>query len=96
MRNWLQEYLGINSILTHLLDIRENRLNDRKLLNKLEREIQIRDRMLGRIIAKLDPNYIGDEADPLRKAESDRLSDEVIKRLYAEHEASNRFPRSDS
>ena len=54
---------------------------------KLRNAIAIHNRALGRIIAKLDPMYGKSDFDPERRAESDRLADEVIARLRAEHAA---------
>jgi hypothetical protein len=42
---------------------------------------------LGRVIAKLDTQFGRAEIDPARKAESDKLGEEVIKRLEAEAKA---------
>lgn len=39
---------------------------------------------IGRIIAKLEPGFTVDEQDPARKAKSDRLAKETIRRLEAE------------
>lgn len=39
---------------------------------------------LGRAIVKLDPNYVKDELDPVRKMESDALGEAVIRKLAAE------------
>jgi len=45
---------------------------------------------MGRLIAKLDPHYAKDEQDPTRKAESDKIGDDVIKKLTSEHIIRNR------
>lgn len=48
---------------------------------------------LGRVIAKLDAKYATSEFDPTRRAESDKLAEETIKRLEAE--AAARAPYND-
>lgn len=57
------------------------------LCNRFEKlENQIRPMLagVGRIIAKQDPLYGTVEVDPVRRADSDKLADEVIERLKAE------------
>ena len=79
-----------NRNLNRRLEQWENDLGPK--LEKALKHTAVYDRAVGRIIAKLDPMYGRDEADPVRKAESDRISDEAIGRIYAEHAASNRLP----
>lgn len=45
-------------------------------------------RAMGRLIAKLDPEYGRSEFDPQRKRESDELSDQIIRKMIAEHTVS--------
>ena len=45
-------------------------------------------RAVGRIIAKLDPEYARSDFDPQRRRESDELSDQIIRKLIAESNAS--------
>ena len=96
MRNWLQRLLSIDTIHCHLMDIRENRLSDRKLLNQMETELNsirahsiVANRGMARLLAKLDPEYNRDEFSKDKRAESDRIGDQVMARLLAEHKASN-------
>ena len=84
MKKWLQSILGIDQILWNLQDIRENRLSDRKLLNKLDSQLSVIAPGLGRVIAKLDAKYTESEFSAARKAESDKLGEEVLRRLEAE------------
>lgn len=59
--------------------------------SQLNTKISILNRAMGRIIAKIDPTYAQDEiANPSRKTESDRIGDEVMRKLIGEHVASNR------
>lgn len=93
IREWLQRLLSIDTIHSHLLDIRENRLSDRKLLNRLSTQMDAIGPGLGRVIAKLDAKYAESEHSPERKAESDAIGEEVIRRLNAEAKA--RAPYND-
>jgi hypothetical protein len=43
---------------------------------------------LGRLIAKIDPNYAKDSHSRETKDESDKIGREVINRLYGEYKAS--------
>lgn len=98
MKAWLRRLLGTYDIDERLKAIEmqmhqyRGLLNQNKgLLNQTKNNVGLHDRALGRIIAKLDPNYGLDELDPRRKAESDALGDAVIKKLKAEHAASNKL-----
>jgi hypothetical protein len=55
------------------------------ITSKLTEESKITNLILARLVAKLDPLYAKSEDDPVRKAASDKLSDEVIAKLRAEH-----------
>lgn len=49
-------------------------------------------RGMGRILAKLDPAFAQDPHDPKVKAESDRLGEEVIRRLKSEVQVQRNIP----
>jgi hypothetical protein len=106
IRNWLgitadMELLNSNDeqIMEDLADINAN-------IGKLRRSIEVSQQGLGRVIAKLDPIYGRPEtpSNPTpqnaaqnaeyekRKAESDKLGDEVIKRLKSEQAMQDRYP----
>jgi len=93
--NWLQRALGIDVILAHLTDLRNLRLEDNRKLDTrilfMQGQIIASNRGIGRLIAKLDPSYGQDELDPTRRKASDDLSDQIIKKLIAEHVMSNRM-----
>lgn len=55
--------------------------------------ILFHNRALGRVIAKLDPNYGIPENDPSRVAESDRIGDAVIAKLLGEHKIQRSIPK---
>ena len=42
---------------------------------------------IARLIAKIDPLYAVDESDPIRRAASDKLGDDVIRKLLADNHA---------
>lgn len=96
IKDWIQRLLGIDLVLTNLHDIRENRLNDRRLLNRLETECNaarshaiVANRGMARLIAKLDPAYNKDMLSREARAESDEIADRVMNQLFGEHKASN-------
>lgn len=61
------------------------------LKRRLEQEKSLQALALAnaRLITKLEPIYGIPETDPKRRAESDAISDAVIKRLLSEHKLSN-------
>lgn len=86
MKKWIREWLGIDQIYWNLSDMRENDLDRHKQLNRIEEQLRALGPGLGRVIAKLDAKFAQDEsnASPERKAESDRIGAEALKRLEAE------------
>lgn len=96
IKDWIRSWLGIDQVLWNLQDMRENDLDARKAFNATAADvliaktmIAVHNRAIGRLIAKLDPIYSTSEHDPARRAESDRIGDEVMRKLLAEHKASN-------
>lgn len=88
IRNWL----GITQ--THdSLGYMDNKLMQMQReiaeLKRMKEHITIHNRALARFIGKLDPLFASNEFDPRRKAESDRIGDEVMRRLIAEHKTSS-------
>lgn len=56
-------------------------------LDRIEKQLSAISPGLGRIIAKLDAKFAESEFTPERRAESDKLAEEVIRRLEAEAKA---------
>lgn len=86
IRERIREWLGLDQLLWNIQDMRENDLVRHKQLNRIEAQLSTITPGLGRVIAKLDARFAEDEsnASPERKAESDKIGAEVIKRLEAE------------
>ena len=91
MFHWLRRKLFLDNIAHNTViacnevsALRDELHNE---MGKLQHQINILLPGLGRVIAKLDPMYGKSEHDPARKAESDRLGEEIIKRLIADNAA---------
>lgn len=84
---WLREYLGIQDITSNQQQLYSDHASLHRKVEKVSAQISTIIPGLGRIIAKLDANYAKDELDPAKRAESDRISEEVIKRLEGEAKA---------
>ena len=78
MKAWIRQWLGIEK------NIEELKLDLFYVRKEIQKDYRVTQQALGRIVAKLDPDYNKPESDPARKAESERLGEEVIKRLEAE------------
>jgi hypothetical protein len=81
--NWL----GIESIAQHCLDIQRSIEFTNRALRDNAKAIDAHSAALGRIIAKLDPMYGRPEIDDERRADSDAIGREVIEKLLAEAKA---------
>ena len=94
IRNAIRRWLGL-----HDLDItiegefdamRVRHIRQMAELEALALQIKINNVALARLVNKIDPLYAMPEDDPARRAESDRLAEETIRRLRGEVLASNR------
>lgn len=56
----------------------------------LAKQLSANNIALGRVIAKVDPTFAQDELDPKRKAASDVLGQEVIRKIMNDDHFSNR------
>ncbi len=81
MRNFLRRLLGLNDDLEAIISAVESSNGD---IQRIELRLSAMSAGMGRIVAKLDPMYGKSEFDPARKAESDKLGEETIRRLEAE------------
>lgn len=87
LQSRIRTWLGIEEIRQDaaaiefsITELRNHQINMQRTLNAIGPG-------LGRVIAKLDPIVAVSEFDPERKAESDRIGEEVLKRLEAEAKA---------
>lgn len=88
MKNLIRKWLGIDELQYKTSDIMQSQdrieLNQLNIL-KLKPQLEISLIGIGKIISKLEPTFIQDELDPVRKADSDRIGQEALDRLYAEN-----------
>lgn len=82
--NWLRTILRIPHIQQDLQQLVIENQAIGTQLREIRKTLNTIGPGLGRVIAKLDPQYGRSEFDPARKAESDKLAEETIKRLEAE------------
>ncbi len=80
----IREWLGINDIRYDLAMLDNALARD---VSGIKNSINTILPGLGRVISKLDTQYGRAEIDSVRKAESDKLTQETIKRLEAEAKA---------
>lgn len=76
-------------MLQHIVSTRAGVYSLGHVVDEIKDSIKVTNRALGRAIAKIDPLYGVPEDDPARKAASDKLSDEIIKRMTGEVKASD-------
>lgn len=86
MKHWFREFLGINDLARNQQQLYSEHSHLHNKTDQLLKQMSALGSGLGRVIAKLDARFAEDEsnASPERKAESDRIGEEVIKRLEAE------------
>lgn len=84
LRDRIRDWLGITEILNCQHTDRQLLMAQSERLGKVQTQISAITPGLGRIIAKLDPNFASPEIDPWRKAESDAIGEMVERRLRAE------------
>jgi uncharacterized small protein (DUF1192 family) len=84
----IQTWLGINDLRQRIKSL-ESTIERLNTTHNQYR--QVTNRAFGRIIAKVDPIYGKDELSKERIAESDRIGEEVMRRLLSEHVESNKY-----
>lgn len=87
MRKLLRNWLGYEDLEIKLSIIESKIAGLRNVLDKVDGRVGTLGSGLGRILAKLDPMFGSSEQDPKRKAESDKLGEEIIKKLEDEAKA---------
>jgi hypothetical protein len=87
LRMWLHQYLGITEIQEDQGMLHDELRSLERVQARVLGQVSSLTPGIGRIIAKLEPGWTVAENDPARKAESDRLADETIRRLEAEAKA---------
>lgn len=84
IKDRIQAWLGITDLRVSQYHHTSSILSLSNKLDRVANNVSAFGPGLGRIIAKLDPDYAKDELDPARRAASDKLSDETIRRLQGE------------
>lgn len=87
MKKWIIQWLGLTEIDQQIDFIRTDLYKISQLQITTLNQIRTITPGMARIITKLDPQFARNELDPERKAESDKLGDEVIAKLIAEDKA---------
>lgn len=88
MNNWVRRWLGLEQDFATLARMIADNADKLKVIEKNINRTVVTSQAVGRLVARLDPNYAKTELDnPERKAESDRLGEEVIAKLEAEDRA---------
>lgn len=87
MKERIRQWLGLDDITSRLSSIQCKLEGHSLLLNSTCDSVRAFGPGLGRILAKLDPMVSKSEFDPQRKEDSDKLGEDIIKRLKAEQEA---------
>lgn len=97
MKRIIRRWLGLDRLATIEAQLSTAQAQIATLgavITNLRTAVEVQNLAAGRIIAKLDPAFVTPHDDPARKAESDRLGEEVIRRIKAEHAFSNRMDPS--
>lgn len=87
---WLRRLLGTDGTYDQIVALNNYISGLRGEIGAVRSQVSITNLAMGRIIAKIDPTYITPEDDPARKAASDALGEEVIRKLKGEDHYSNR------
>ena len=81
MRQWLQRYLGITSVERRIDELNEQQQTLAASVRLSISNSKITNSAVARMIAALDPMYCKSELSPARKAKSDQIEDEILRRL---------------
>jgi hypothetical protein len=96
MRRLLRKLLGLDADLRALssdhAQIINTQMRVEASLFSARKELRVATEALGKILSALQPMFARSEFDPERRAESDKLGQEVIERLIAEDWARKHTP----
>jgi len=95
MKHLIQRWLGIEQLARDNMELISQLVELKHKLTTLQGQIVASNMGMGRILAKLDPMYSVAYDDPERKAASDKLSKEIIQKLFVEQVISNRMQTGD-
>jgi hypothetical protein len=84
MKEWIRNWLGITDIVNNQQMLFNEHAQLHNKVDKANKTLNAIGPGLGRVIAKLDANYAKDELDPDKRAESDRIGEEALRRLAGE------------
>jgi hypothetical protein len=87
---WLRRLLGTDGTYDQIVALNNYISGLRGEIGQIRSQVSVTNLSLGRIIAKIDPAYATPEDDPKRKAASDAIGEEVIRKLLGEDHYSNR------
>lgn len=87
---WFRKLIGTEDIYDQMATLNNYISGLRGEVGAVRSQVSVINLALGRVIAKIDPNYAIPEDDPTRKAASDALGEAVIKKLQGEDHYSNR------
>lgn len=87
---WLRKLLGTDGTYDQIVALNNYISGLRGEVGAIRSQVSVTNLAIGRVIAKIDPAYIIPEDDPTRKAASDALGEEVIRKLMGENHYSNR------
>jgi hypothetical protein len=98
-KNWLREFLGINTIQKQINELHQaidnthkaTTIENRNSYLSLQTEIRIIQLAHARIIAKIDPAFNMDMCSPEAKAQSEAIGKQVLAKIIAEHKISGRY-----
>lgn len=84
MKQAIRRWLGIEELHTKVDEYSKFIGLTNVNIGSIRNQLEVTNEALGRIIAKLDPMFAIPEDDPARRAESDRIGREAIRKMAAE------------
>lgn len=90
-RNAIRAWLGLDQIAQNTYSAMSFAREANTQAMAMKEAVAIHNRALGRVLAKVAPEYLKDPFDPAVRAESDRIANEQIARIIAEHKAQNPY-----
>lgn len=91
VQSCVRQWLGIDAAISHAYNASMIADTNARELKALCSSISVHNLALARIITKLDPMYGKDELDPQRRADSNRIADEVLNRIRTENTAASKY-----
>lgn len=91
LKQRVRDWLGISRVIDQMNAIEIKQIANNNKVSDFNRNISVQNRAFGHILARINPILGIPEDDPKRRADSDALGEEIIRRLKGEVQVTEKY-----